>query len=129
MKTITIMITCFKEKRQFVLFTLFAFTLLFASCDNEDEKDTAMYQERESFENYLTEKINGYVEDRASELVDNQTSIWTLQPIRMFKHSFFVDDSTRKNEWYQAVVSVGLSTDSITSFINQEIDCRFYLKN
>jgi hypothetical protein len=116
------MITCFEKKRLFVLFTLFAFTLLFASCDNEDEKDTSIYQERESFENYLTEKINGYVEEKTSELVDEQTSIWTLQPIRMLKHSFFVNDSTRKGDWYQAVMSVGLSTDSINSFINREID-------
>ena len=77
------MITCFEKKRLFVLFILFAFTLLFASCDNEDEKDTSIYQEKESFENYLTEKINGYVEEKPSELVDEQTSIWTLQPIRM----------------------------------------------
>lgn len=122
MKTFAIMINCVKKKRVFLLFALFVFTLLFASCDNEDEKDTSMYQERESFENYLTEKINGYAEDRASELVDNQTGIWTLQPIRMLKHSFFVDDSTRRAEWYQAAVSVGLSTDSIMSFVNREID-------
>lgn len=104
----------------FITFIFFAFCI--TSCSSEEERDSSVYKDKETFENYLTERINSYVEKHASELVNEQTNIFTLQPVRMFKHSFFEEDDFRKGHWYKVASDNGLCSDSINSMINREID-------
>jgi len=109
--------------KPFVLFSFLLFySFLIIGCSGEGEKDLSVYKDRATFENYLTEKINSYVEEHTSDLLDEETNIFTLQPARMFWQSFFEEDDQRINHWYEVALDNGLSSDSINSMINREID-------
>lgn len=98
------------------------FVFFIISCGGKEEIDTSLYKDKTTFENYLTERINSYVEECSSDLIGEQTNILTLQPVRMIKHSFFEEDDFRKYYWYQTAIDNGLNSDSISSLINHEID-------
>ena len=92
--------------KPFVLFSFLLFySFLIIGCSGEGEKDLSVYKDRATFENYLTEKINSYVEEHTSDLLDEETNIFTLQPARMFWQSFFEEDDQRINHWYEPTTS------------------------
>lgn len=80
------------------------------------------------FKIYLATLLNDYINNRVTDITEDNTSFFSFEPIRMFWQSLFYTKNERMKYWSKEFTSNGLSKDDIEFFINSYIN-DFNVKN